>query len=547
MSSTTGSSSTNPYVANEPQAFGAYYSKFPFFIDFPFGYTLPGVDFFAAEGIPIVGFDDTGRQNSYPLLRMQATATTGNLLGLEAGTVIASLDAVVPVSAEVNCQSCHGAKIDGGNGSATVGKGFTVASSTDDPLYGTVPRSVSVGYAYALNIVRLHDKKHGTNLESETPVPCQKCHYSPALDLAHLGPKGPGDSDANGREQTLHHSMTRAMHEFHGNLKTKNGKPMFVAMPSPRNRSAAKRDKVLLTSCYSCHPGATTKCFRGRMFDAGLACQDCHGSMNQVGEDFSGNVSPSNPGAFIVRSDYYTNPITPRVPWANEPMCQSCHTGDAINNRASTKNTIVSKDKITLLQAYLTGDKNAKPIVATNRIFAENQVGSSQVLYRLSEGHGGVLCEGCHGSTHAEWPNATVSANDNVAANQLQGYAGMLMECSTCHGKGAFTISDFRGNFDSDGRMKGPHGMHPVADSMWINGHHDVFEDGATPKNNCQSCHGAKLEGTVLSATPVDRTLPCDDGDSRKAACVGGVIKLKAGQQVGCTLCHENPLNGGGD
>lgn len=462
MPSATAPPATKPYLVNIPQTFAAYYNTFPFFIKFPFGYTLSAVNFFSAEGIPAAPFDDKGRINAYPLMRVQAAAVAGNTLGLGAGTVIASVDAVTPVSAEVSCDGCHTSAIDGGNGSATDNKGFPVATRFSDPAFGQVPEPVSIAYAWALNVIRLHDKKHGTKLALSMPVQCQTCHYSPALDLAHLGPQGPGSALANGRQQTLHHSMSMAMHAFHGKLLKPGGIPLFPRMPSPAGRTIAVRDNILTQTCYQCHPGRVTKCFRGAMFDHGLACQDCHGSLTQIGTDFSKNVSPARPGAFIVAGDFYTNPATPRVPWANEPMCQSCHSGDAVKNLATSAGAVPAPDRIHLLQAYRTTDVNAKPIVAINRRFAENTSGIKQVLFRLSKGHGGVFCEGCHGSTHAEWPNRVGNANDNIAATQLQGHDGVLVECATCHGPNAFTVTDFVGNFDANGLMKGPHGMHPV-------------------------------------------------------------------------------------
>ncbi len=98
------------------------------------------------------------------------------------------------------------------------------------------------------------------------------------------------------------------------------------------------------------------------------------------GDDFSRNVSASTPGAFILASDFYTNPATPRVPWANEPMCQSCHTGDVLNNLTNSPGVIKAADGVRLLQAHRTTDANAKPLVATNRRFAENASGAKQVL-----------------------------------------------------------------------------------------------------------------------------------------------------------------------
>ncbi len=537
---------TQPYSANVPQKFALFYSSFPFFISFPFGYTLPAIRWFSAEGIPLAPFDDAGRPNEYPLLRVQARAVPGNRLGVSAGTVLASLDTVAPVAGEVECQSCHTSATDGGNGMATDGRGFRVATRFDDPQFGAVPEAVSIEYAFDLNVLRLHDRRHSTNLEQSTPISCQTCHYTPALDLAHVGPKGPGDSDANGRQQTLNQTFSRVMHSFHGQLTKADGTKLFPEMPSPVGRSVAERDRVLTESCYTCHPGRVTQCFRGAMANAGLACQDCHGGLSQVGNDFSRNVSPGNPGAFILAGDYYTNPATPRVPWANEPMCQSCHTGDVLRNLANSSGTVKSSDNIRLLQAFRTSDANAKPIVALNRRFAENQSSSKQILYRLSKGHGGVFCQGCHGSTHAEWPNAIANANDNVAALQLQGHAGTLTECKSCHGPGSFQIDMFKRNFDSGGMMKGPHGMHPVDDPMWGDKHGEVFKDSATPRGACQACHGAQLEGAPLARAATTRSLECKDEHLPGCAATssGKRIVLTAGTQVSCNLCHKMPSTG---
>ena len=522
MPSATDPLNSLPYSLNLPQRFSLFYRSFPFFINFPFGYTQTGVNWFSAEGIPATPFDDSGRLNAYPLMRVQARAAAGNTLNLAAETVMASLDVVTPVSGEVDCRNCHAAVSDGGNGSAI--RGIRVATRVDDPQYGKVPTAVSVEYAFDLNILRLHDLKHRTNLQAATPVSCQRCHYTPALDLAHVGPKGPG-AEANGREQTLHQSFSRVMHGFHSRLG------IFPQMPGPKGRSLATRDSILASTCYQCHPGKVTQCFRGEMFNAGQACQDCHGNLTQVANDFSQNVSPQNPGKFILAGDYYTNPKTPRVPWANEPMCQSCHTGDANSNLTTLSGAVKSSDGLRLAQVYRTGDANAKPIVAVNRRFSENQSGNTQMLYRLSHGHGGVFCEGCHGATHAEWPNATAAANDNVAANQLQGHTGKIVECQTCHGASTLTIADFRGNFDANGWMKGPHGMHPV-DRDWVEHHHDVYDDDRTPAGTCQACHGRNLQGSVLARTAAARTFRVEDTN----------VTIPKGTLVSCSLCHENPL-----
>jgi hypothetical protein len=93
-----------------------------------------------------------------------------------------------------------------------------------------------------------------------------------------------------------------------------------------------------------------------------------------------------------------------RTPWLKEPSCGGCHTA----------------------------------------AFAE----PAGQLFRQSTGHGGVMCEACHNSTHAEWPSARAEDNANVIA--LQGSAGPLSDCRVCHG----TVPS----------GPGPHGLLATAD-----------------------------------------------------------------------------------
>ena len=77
-----------------------------------------------------------------------------------------------------------------------------------------------------------------------------------------------------------------------------------------------------------------------------------------------------------------------RIPWLDEPACRTCHTA-----------------------------QYGEPV---------------GVLYREATGHGGVMCEACHNSTHAEWPSR--EARDNANAIALQGHSGILSDCTVCHG-----------------------------------------------------------------------------------------------------------------
>ncbi len=526
-----------PYAANVPQPFRVFDASWPVFTKFAFGYVAGKVNWFAAEGIPIVPFDDAGRENPYPLMRVQARDNT-------TGRVLSSLDVVVPVSSETNCKTCH-LPVPFGNGLATSRLTKPLVPS-NDPQYGKVLQWVSEEWASDVNTLRLHDAMHKTSIYTgynnttgvaASPVLCQTCHYSPALDLAQGGPAaGPGLG------QTTHASMSRVMHAGHGALKA-GGQPVFPAMPPPTdarrgtggNPVNAYTEGVLEATCYQCHPGKRTQCLRGAMYSAGVVCQDCHGQMTQVGDDFSRDVPKGGP--FTVKADYYTNKATPRVPWLNEPTCGSCHTGDAVSNKTTTPGALPAPDGIRLVQAYLSTDAKATPILPANLRFAEPRVASgtakgNPMLLRLSvDTHGGVLCEGCHGSTHAEWPVANARSNDNIAATQMQGHAGKLMECDTCHTGSLGTT------------LAGPHGMHPVGNkgysAQWVSAHGDYAESRGTA--GCKACHGNHGEGTVLAESIIARPgLRCEGG----SLCGGreATVTLPAGTDVGCGLCHRNPI-----
>jgi hypothetical protein len=551
---------TNPYFVNVPQTFREHFNDFPFFINFPFGYVASGVNWYEAAGVPIALFDDFGRENPYPLVRVVAKV---------ANTPVASLDTVIPISGEAECQSCHGATGDDQGNGAGIKSLTPITQALDDPRYGEVPTAVSREWASDLNILRLHDQKHATQLLSDydpttgratNPVVCQRCHYTPALDLAQVGP-----NTVNGRDQTTHRAMSNVMHSHHATVTDGGGNTLFPPMPPAIDAQGNRRDPVLTQTileqtCYSCHPGKRTQCMRGAMANGGLVCQDCHGQMAQVGNDFSRNVSPSSPGAFQLAADFYTNPATPRVPWANEPGCGSCHTGYANSNLANTSGTLVNptdtlgnRDGIRLLAAYRQGDAKATPILPTNKAFAETVVtaddnpaaAGNPKLYRVSNGHGGLFCQACHGSTHAEWPNDNPNANDNIPASQLQGHSGYIAECQVCHEPTDASLP--LGN-------NGPHGMHAIADLVpaagtnfkpddrWNKQHRNYRNQGP----GCESCHGTDLKGTVLSRTADDRTVWCKDNGGSLPACANmrrgdppAQAVIPKGTPVGCGLCHR--------
>ncbi|MCB8932872.1 MAG: cytochrome c family protein [Fimbriimonadaceae bacterium] len=180
-----------------------------------------------ASGIPITPITDQGANDPYQLARVQVRQN---------GQVKDVTYAVIPVSWEIHCDYCHRPQ-----------NGDTVAG----------------------DILRKHDRKHGTDLMNQKPVLCASCHADPALGTAGV----PGVS-----------SMSSAMHSSHAKR----------AMPYRMRSGPAKE------ACYNCHPGTQTQCLRDVHYARGMKCEDCHGNMKAVG-----------------------SPL--RTAWVDEPRCGSCH------------------------------------------------------------------------------------------------------------------------------------------------------------------------------------------------------------------------------
>jgi hypothetical protein len=406
---------------------------------------------FLAEGIPITNFADNGTVNYFPMMRLTAKNASG--------TVLATTDIVVPTSDEMTCKACHAS-------SSGVAAALPVGGGVNNP---------DLAKDVKLNILRKHDQQFAstalfqsaatalgystTGLEATTasrPILCASCHGSNALGLAGVSGVPP---------------LTTAMHGRHAN----------VVDPATNQTmdSATTRD-----SCYRCHPGPNTQCLRGAMATLktstganAIECQSCHGPMSNVAN-------------------------ATRNGWLDEPACQSCHTGTATTNSGQIAYTSVFSTGVTVRVA-------ADQTFATNA----NTPATGLSLYRFSKGHGGLQCEACHGSTHAEY--ITAVTNDNVQSTNLQGHAGMLAECSACHG--ASVPSTTNG---------GPHGLHPIG-SSWVNAHENAAAHGTAA---CQACHGTDYRGTILSKTQADRTMA---GRS-----------FPRGTVIGCYSCHNGP-NGG--
>ncbi len=164
------------------------------------------------------------------------------------GNTLATTTAVLPVSTEMHCDACHA---DGGDAT----EGITPTGRVET------------------NILAKHDLLSGTTLMSQQPVLCAKCHADNALGA-------PGTAGVK--------NLSAAMHGLHAD-----------EMDDP--------SMVGGNVCYFCHPGPQTKCLRDVMYQHGLTCTDCHGTMIQV----------ANPK---------------RNPWVDVPRCGTCHKAQFAEN-----------------------------------------------------------------------------------------------------------------------------------------------------------------------------------------------------------------------
>ncbi|HTL59267.1 MAG TPA: PKD domain-containing protein [Candidatus Limnocylindrales bacterium] len=330
----------------------------------------PAQNWFTAQGIPVTPYDDQGRKNKFPMMRLVARGSANN--------VLATTDITLPVTDEMDCRACHAS---GSSLEARPPEGWEWAA---DPVKD-----------YKLNILRSHDDHQlGTKLyaqvlsavgyntaglvatvkEDGKPVSCILCHATGPI---------PGTGVTGVRP------LTPIMHTKHAYVTD----PKTGGLLTFSTNSAA---------CLLCHAGPEQQFVRGVHHntvnaDGSLAmqCQNCHGSMTVVG-------APGRKG------------------WVDEPACQSCHTGTATRNAGSLRYTTIFDGSGQLRQA-----------VDSTFAAQTNSTVAALSPFQTSAGHGGLKCASCHGAPHAEL--LSLQANDNVQNQKLQGATGILTSCVACH------------------------------------------------------------------------------------------------------------------
>ncbi len=439
---------------------------------------------FEAEGIPMTPFPDgpakdaSGHinKNFYPTVKVVARDLNDKLL--------AEITTVLPVSDEMTCKGCHASTSSTSNKARIAAKPAATATRANGWVFDP-----NLDKDWKRNILLLHDQKQLSKqlykdalrdsgysplgllatADSAKPVLCVKCHASNAyfdkLNKKTVMPGLPGIR-----------AFTEVLHSKHARV----GDPSSTTTPQATLDGAGGR-----SACYNCHPGSVTQCLRGAMStikdtagNPSISCQSCHGNMEAVG-------SPNRQG------------------WFNEPTCESCHNSEVSNKRA--------------ISVF---DANGVAFVPkTDHTFATNADTpvTGLNLYRFSTGHGGLQCEACHGSTHAEYPSTHVDENTQSVA--VQGHAGTVAECKACHTIVPATVNG------------GPHGMHTTGDA-WIEMHKGANKNVTGSRPSCAYCHGITSAGTQLSAIKVAKTINAGEF---------GIKNWPAGYQVSCFSCHNGP------
>jgi hypothetical protein len=393
-------------------------------------------------GIPTIGYDDKGNFNPYPMAKLVAKDSKGN--------VLATASIVLSVSDEMSCNTCHKS---GTDPAAQPASGWV---NNSDPAKDT-----------KLNILKKHDdrwnisgylsqlKANGYTYQSTlyqtavggTPVLCAACHSDNALGLPGLAGIGAEASD---------------MHTLHGpQILQSNGQTLDQNSKVDDNKS-----------CYLCHPGPVTQCKRGAMNKA--LCSSCHGTLTYAG-----------------------NPA--RNPWLIEPSCQLCHQNSqryttAFDSggswRAVTDQTFATNQNVPMAGADLYRYSSGH-----GTVFCSACHGSPHAEYPTLQANDSVYptklqgyvakiteCSVCHTSVPVT-PNGGPHGVHTIGQAWVSGHhdyaQGNLQACAYCHG------ADYRGT---------PLSVAKVARTFSVDdGRTKSFPAGH--QFNCYDCHNGPNGG----------------------------------------------------
>ena len=396
--------------------------------------------YWEAVGIPTIPYDDAGNRNAYPMAKIVAKDSSGNILG--------SATAVLAVSDEMNCATCHAS---GGSVAAQPAAGWEYSSDSakdvklnilkkhDDrwPISEYLATLKANGYTYQSSLYQ--------TAKSGTPILCASCHGSNALSAPGL---------------TGIKSLTADMHSLH------------ASAINPSSGTTLDNASTPLNSCYLCHPGQQTKCQRGAMNKT--ACYDCHGNLTKVG-------------------------ASTRQGWLDLPSCQMCHMNGT--RYTSTFDTNGAWRTSTDLTFATTPDKPSpgkslfRFSTGHGGVYCSGCHGSQHAEYPSLQandnaystnlqGHAGkiVECAACHKSapkTLNGGPHGMHNIDQGWVSQHRQYAENNRNQCTYCHG------ADFRGTVLS---------AIPVARSISA-GDAGTKTFSAGHQMNCYDCHNGPNGG----------------------------------------------------
>jgi hypothetical protein len=160
-----------------------------------------------------------------------------------------------------------------------------------------------------------------------------------------------------------------------------------------------------------------------------VLCASCHGS-NALGTVSVGNIKNLSNAMHGHHNPTNVPDITP-----DTAGCYNCHPGP----QTQCLRDVMSQDEgMGCTDCHGTIVKvaqNSNPWLIEPKCSNAGCHGAnydtSNPLYRLSKGHGGMFCEACHDSTHAIATSR--EANDGIKFIELQGNNDTLNQCTVCH------------------------------------------------------------------------------------------------------------------
>jgi len=166
-----------------------------------------------------------------------------------------------------------------------------------------------------------------------------------------------------------------ALHDRMSGTKLSMNRPVLCASCHPSNALGTKGNLSSLSHAIHRRHGFIRDSLQG--------CYNCHPGKNT--QCLRGVMFAKGKTCANCHGNMLTVADTKRQPWLQEPDCAACHPYGAEPGK----------------------------------------------LYRMSVGHGGLYCEACHNSTHAEYPSSM--ARDNMQPLRIQQNSFSIGKCDACH------------------------------------------------------------------------------------------------------------------